>query len=346
MSNSPTAAPPGPQTPAEFLLQMATGYMVSSALQVVTKLEVADQLAGGPRAVEEIADAVGADADALYRVMRALASIGIFEPLPDRRFSLNQHSELLRKDIPGPRPLILWMTDPFHFNVYADTLHSVVTGKPAVEKTVGMGVFEYFPKNPELWKVFNDAMTTMSAMVIPAALETYDFSDAGIVVDVAGGHGHVLMSILQKHPGLQGILFDLEQVVEGAKPRIEAAGLAGRLRTVGGDFFKGVPPGDTYVMKHIIHDWDDDRAIQLLGNIRTAMRDKARGRVVLLESVLAPPNVPELGKLIDLEMLLMAGGRERTAEEFRALFDKAGFELTRIVPNKSPLSAVESRVKS
>ena len=345
MSTSPAATPAESLAPAEFLLQMATGYMVSSALQVVTRLEVADQLANGPRPIEEIAAAVGANPDALYRVMRALASLGIFDALTDRRFALNRHSELLRKDVPGPRPLILWMTDAFHFNVYADALHSVVTGQTAVEKTVGMGVFEYFPKNPALWKVFNDAMTTMSAMVIPAVLDTYDFSDAGVVVDVAGGHGHVLMSILQKHKDLHGILFDLDQVVEGAKPRIAAAGLADRLRTVGGDFFQGVPAGDTYLMKHIIHDWDDDRAIQLLRNIRTAMRDKASGRVVLIESVLSPPAVPELGKLIDLEMLLMAGGRERTAEEFRALFASAGFELTRIVPNQSPLSAIEARVK-
>jgi hypothetical protein len=331
--------------PLDHLLQLATGFIVSTALQIATRLEIADRLANGPQSVVELAKAAGVDADALYRVLRALTSAGVFDEVEPRRFAQNAASELLRKDIQGPRPLVLWMTDPFHFNVYAEAMHSVTTGRPAVEKTHGMPVFEYFARDRALSETFNEAMTTMSAFVIPAVLETYDFSDAGLVVDIAGGHGQVLMSILQKQPDLNGVLFDVEHVIAGAKPRIAAAGLEGRIRTEVGDFFDAVPAGDTYVLKHIIHDWDDERAGSILRNIRTAMRDRAKGRVVLIESVLMHGNAPDLGKLIDLEMLLLPGGRERTAEEFRALFELSGFELTRIVPNRSPLSTIEAKVK-
>jgi hypothetical protein len=341
-----TVSPPAPteKAAADYLFQLSTGCMVSSALQVVTRLQVADHLADGPRSIDELASATGTHADALYRVLRALASVGVFEEISPRRFGLNQPSELLRRDIPGPRSMVLWMTDPFHFKVYAEALYSVQTGRPAVEKTHGMPVFECFSRDPELSEVFNDAMTTLSAMVIPAVLDTYDFSDAGVLVDIAGGHGRVLLSILEKHPQVSGVLFDLDHVIAGARPKIAAAGLEDRCRTESGDFFKTVPEGDTYVMKHIIHDWDDERAIQILRNIRTAMKGRPDGRVVLIESVLPPGNSPDFGKLIDVEMLLLPGGRERTADEFRALFGKAGFEMTRIIPNGSPLSAIEATV--
>jgi hypothetical protein len=187
-------------------------------------------------------------------------------------------------------------------------------------------------------------MTTFSNQVIPAALEAYDFSGVELLVDVAGGHGAVLTAILQKHPKMRGVLFDLDHVIAGARPRIAAAGLQDRLQTEAGNFFEKVTPGaDAYIMKHIIHDWDDDRALRILHNIRSAMGRK-RGRVILLESVIPPGNTPDLGKIIDLEMLMMPGGKERTAQEFEKLFAQAGFELTSILPTKSPLSVIEARV--
>ena len=211
-----------------------------------------------------------------------------------------------------------------------------------MEKTVGVPVFEYFPKHPEESEIFNNAMTMFSAMVIPAVLEVYDFSGIGTLVDVAGGHGRVLTSILQKYPSMRGVLFDLEHVLAGARAAIDSLGLSDRCRTVSGDFFKAVPAGgDAYIMKHIIHDWDDERAATILKNIRSAMNPG--GRVILLESVVAPGNQPDFAKLIDLEMLLMPGGRERTEQEFRDLFARAGFELTRIIPTQSPLSVIEGR---
>jgi hypothetical protein len=204
-----------------------------------------------------------------------------------------------------------------------------------------MPVFEYLAAEPALSETFNNAMTGFSQSVVPAVLEAYDFGGIDVLVDVAGGHGAVLTAILQRYPRMQGVLFDREHVVAGAGGRIAGLRLGNRCRVEAGDFFQAVPQGDAFIMKHIIHDWDDERAVLILRNIRTAM-GTARGKVILLESVLEPGNTPDFGKIVDLEMLAMPGGRERTAEEFGALFARAGFTLTRIVPTQSPLSVVEA----
>jgi len=343
LSTASVNAVPPEVAASQLVFQLATGYIASSALYVAVKLRVADRLADGPRPVADLAAAAGANGDGLYRVLRSLASLGVFEEVSPGTFANNLASSTMRSDAPGStQPMALWMSDPFHFRVYADMMHSVMTGQPAADKTVGMPVFEYFQRDKELSEVFNDAMTAFSAFVVPAALEAYDFGDISLLVDVAGGHGQVLTSILQKHPRMRGILFDIEHVIAGAIPRLEQAGVNDRCSTATGDFFKAVPEGgDAYIMKHIIHDWDDERALKILANIRKAM--KPGGRIILLESVLASSNEPDFGKLIDLEMLVMPGGRERTADEFRALFQRAGFTVTKIVPTKSPLSVIEAR---
>jgi hypothetical protein len=245
--------------------------------------------------------------------------------------------------VPGSiRGMAVFLPDPFHLRVYADVMASMMTGKPAAETTLGMPVFEYLARNPDYSKVFNDAMTMWSTPVIEAVLEAYDFSQIGTLVDVAGGHGEVLMSILKKHPNVRGVLTDVGHVIDGAQPRIARAGLAGRCQAVPCDFFQAVPEdGDAYIMKNIIHDWDDARATTILRNIGKAMGPK-HGKVILLESVIAAGGEPDLGKFIDIEMLLLPGGRERSANEFQSLFAGAGFELTNIVPTKSPLSVVEA----
>ncbi len=344
MSTSAPAMPPQAAA-AQLLTQLATGHIVASALQVVLRLGVPDWLARGPRTVAELARAGGVGEDGLYRVLRALASVGVFAETSPRRFALTEAGKMLVSGAPGSmRDMGLWVTSPFHFRVYAELMHSVQTGQPAVEKVTGMPVFEYFPTQPELSEIFNDAMTNLSEVVIRAALDVYDFSGIGVLVDVAGGHGAVLTQILNAYPRMRGVLFDLEHVLGGAWPRIEAMGLNERCTTQAGDFFTAVPAGgDAYIMKHIIHDWDDDRAVAILRNIRRAMGGK-RGRVILLESVLQPGDAPDFGKIIDLEMMVMPGGRERTADEFRGLFASAGFAMTRIVPTASPLSIVEAIV--
>lgn len=329
--------------PGQQVLQIAVGYVGSSALYTAIMLNVADHLASGPRDVSELARLSGANEDALFRVLRLLASLGVFAEAGPRRFGLNPAADLLRKDRPGSlRGMAVFLPDPFHFRAYANLLDSLMTGKPAADVTFGMPVFEYLAKNPEYSKVFNDAMTALSAPVIGAALEAYDFSQIGVLVDVAGGHGEVLMSILKKYANVRGVLTDVGHVIDGAKPRIEAAGLSDRCQAVPCDFFRAVPTGgDAYIMKHIIHDWDDGRASTILKNIATAMGAK-RGKVILLESVIAAGSAPDFGKFIDIEMLALPGGRERSEEEFRTLFAGAGFELTRVVPTKSPLSVVEA----
>ncbi len=344
MSTSLQVAPPEAAA-GHLLTQLATGHIVASALQVLLRLGIPDRLSTGERGAAELARETGVQEDGLYRLMRALATVGVVDETSPRRFSLTPAGQLLRSGVPGSmRDMALWITSPFHFRVYAELMHSVETGQPAAEKVTGMPVFEYFAEQPELSEIFNNAMTNMSEVVIRAALEAYDFGGINLLVDVAGGHGAVLTSILKRYPQMRGVLFDLDHVVAGARPRIEALGLSDRTATTAGDFFQAVPPGgDAYIMKHIIHDWDDARASTILRNIRTAMGTK-RGRVILLESVLQPGNAPDFGKVIDLEMLAMPGGRERTADEFRALFANAGFSMTRIVPTQSPLSIVEAVV--
>jgi hypothetical protein len=336
----------GRMDPVQLLNQVALGYILSASLNVALELGIADRLADGPRSSADLARDAGVTEDALYRVLRALASAGIFEEQQPRTFALNAPARMLQRGPSSLHDLGLWMTDPFHFRVYAEMLHSVVTGQPAVEKVTGMPVFEYFSREQKLSTVFNNAMTSWSAPTVAAALKAYDFSGIRVLVDVAGGHGHVLTSVLRQYPAMRGVLFELDHVIAGAAPLIKAADVADRVETVTGDFFSAVPSGgDAYIMKNIIHDWDDDRAITILNHIRTALGDRRDGRVILLEAVIPPGNQPDFGKLIDIEMLLMPGGRERTAAEFAALFARAGFELARIVPTESPLSVIEARTR-
>ena len=329
--------------PAQQVLQVATGYMASSCLYAAITLNVAGHLKDGPLTMAELAKTTGSNEDALYRVLRLLASLGIFDEVSPRKFALTPAADLLRADVPGSlRGMAVFLPDPLHYRVYGDVMHSLSTGSPAADFTLGMPIFQYLEKDQAYSQVFNDAMTAMSAPVAVAAIEVYDFSGIGLLVDVAGGHGEVLMSILRACPSVKGIVADLAHVVEGARSRIASAGLSDRMQAVACDFFQSVPAGgDAYIMKHIIHDWDDARASTILKNIATAMGTK-KGKVILLESVIADGNTPDFGKFIDIEMLLFPGGRERTANEFTSLFERSGFHMTKIVPTKSPLSVIEA----
>ena len=336
---SPAAAPV--IAPVDALLKLGLGYMTSSALHVVVELAIADRLANGPRSVDQLAAESGANADALYRVLRMLAAEGIFEEVAPGHFAQTPLSEPLKSGSPA-RHLIEWIADPFHFKVYSEALHTVQTGEPSAEAVTGLPVFDHMGRTPELSEVFNNAMTAMSELVIPAVLEVYDFGSIDVLVDVAGGHGRVLTSVLKAYPKMRGVLYDLPYVVEGARPAIAELGLGHRCRAEGGDMFARVPEsGDAYVLKHIIHDWDDRRAGAILDNIRQAI-GRRRGRVILIETVVEPGNRPDLGKAIDYEMLLMTGGRERTEAQFRSLLAASGFELTRVVKTASPLSVIEA----
>ena len=340
-----TARPaPAEVQAAQLVMQIGSGYIMAAALHAATTLDIADRLAAGPRSAASLADEAGVLEDPLYRVLRALASVGIFQEHEHRRFSNTPASDVLRSGAPGSlRRMAEWICEPFHFRSYAELPYSLRTGKPGAERVAGEPIFEYFPKHPALSELFNDAMTSFSASIISAVLDGFDFGGIGTLVDVAGGHGMVLTSILQRYPSMRGILLDLEHVVAGARPKIAAAGLADRCEAVAGNFFTAVPAGgDAYLMKHIIHDWDDDRATMILERIREALAGIRQGRLLLLECVVQPGNAPDFGKVLDLEMLMFPGGRERTADEFARLLAGAGFALTRIVPTSSPVCVIEA----
>lgn len=338
-----STAPAQPPQPADQLMQFATGYIVTAAVYSAASLGIADLLKDGSKPIAALAAACGADESSLYRMLRALASAGVFNETAPRVFALTPISELLRSDREDSlRDMVLWMGNKMHYDTYSEMVHAVKTGDTVTEKVYGAACFEYLEKNKDVSDVFNAAMTMFSRMLTPRVLEAYDFSwlDGKTLVDIGGGHGMLLTSILKQNPGVNGVIFDLGHVLQGGEARIKEAGLSSRCTMCGGDFFVSVPEADAYIMKHIIHDWSDERAITILRNCHRAGKGKAR--VILVESVLAPGNEPHFAKWIDLEMLLLPGGRERTAEEFGALFEKAGMRLNRIIPTKSPVCVLEA----
>lgn len=329
--------------PADVIFQVGAGYIASIALNAAIELGIADRISAAPRPVADLARETKTNEDALYRTLRLLASVGIFRESAPRAFSHTPPSETLRAGAPGSlRDLLRWWCDSFHFRIYAEFMHSVRTGNPCADKVLGMPAFDYFPTDPRESEVFNNAMTSFSAVEVPAALEVYDFSGIGTLVDIAGGHGLLMCMVLQKYPQMRGVITDLEHVLKGAPEIIRRHGVEGRVTTQSCDFFKTAPAGgDAYIMKHIIHDWDDPRALTILRNIHTAMGDK-KGKVILLEMVLPAGNDPHPAKFLDMEMLAMVSGRERSEAEFADLFQRAGFRLTRVVPTKAPVCVIEA----
>ncbi len=328
--------------PADILMQIGFGFAASAALNVVARLGIADLLDKGPQTTKDLAKATQVREDFLYRVMRTLASVGVFKEVSPRQFALTPVSEEMRSNQPGSmRDAICFLADPWHFKMYQHMVSVMKTGKTASEVDSGEDNWVIFERDKEEGARFNAAMTSISARMMPAILEAYDFSSINTLVDVAGGHGFVLTSILKKYPKMKGIVMDLPHVVEGANKAIQAQGLAGRAQGVSGDFFKAVPKGgDAYIMKHIIHDWDDEKSVTILKNIHTALQGVEKGRVILLEGVVPPGNDPHPSKFMDIEMMMLPGGLERTEAEYRTLFKQAGFELRQIVPTKSPLSVI------
>lgn len=326
--------------PSAMLMQIASGAMLTQAVGVAAKLGIADLLKDGGKNVDELAQATGAHSRALYRILRSLASIGIFRETSPRVFENTPISNLLRSDVPDSmRNTAIFMAEPWHYNVWGNMLHSVMTGESAWKKTHGLEVFDWFVQHPEAADNFNKTMTELSTGVTPAVVEAYDFSNIDTLADIAGGHGYLLSKILTANPNLKGILFDVESVIKGADAMFQSNGIADRVEKVSGDFFNEVPTADAYIMKHIIHDWDDERSILIMKNIHTAMNGD--GKLLLIEMVVPVGNEPHYSKILDLEMLTSPGGIERTEEEYRELFVRAGFRLTRIIPTKSPFSVIE-----
>jgi O-methyltransferase domain/Dimerisation domain len=339
---SAAAAAPGPR-PGEIIMQLGTGFIWTAALYAAAKLGIADILKSGPKSSSEIARAIDGNEDAVYRVLRALSSAGVFTETAPRTFALNGEGELLLSDGPNSqRSMVLWLGNKMHFDTYPELTYAMKTGNTVVEKVYGESCFGYFEKNPEVSKVFNEAMTGFSQMFTPALLDAYDFSwlNGKTLADVGGGHGFLLTSILKKYPEIHGVVADLEHVVAGAPEKIRATGVESRCTTQPVDFFASVPEADAYILKHIIHDWNDEKATTILRNCARSGRGKTR--VLLAESVVAPGNEPHFAKVLDLEMMLLPGGKERTEAEFAKLLEGAGFKMTRVVPTKGPVCVVEA----
>ncbi len=328
--------------PLSLLEMVGTYIFVSNAIIAAARLGIADLLKDGPKSSEELAQAVGANPESLYRLLRALTNVDIFAQNKDGRFQLTAISKYLQSDTPGSmHSLMLMCSDEWHYESWSQLLTAVKTGKSAVESLYSMNIFQYFEQNPEAGEHFNSAMTGFSAQATAAVAATYDFSRVGTIVDVGGGLGTLIATLLKKYPQMRGVLFDRPHVIAGAQRLLQVEGVGQRCELVSGDFFESVPDGgDAYILQNIIHDWDDERAIAILKNCRRAIADD--GKLLLSEMVIPPDNRPYFGTVFDLEMQIgTTGGRERTEAEFRALFETAGFKLTRTIPTPSYSYVIE-----
>lgn len=327
-------------SPQQQLDRMISGYWVSQAIYAAAKFDIADQLKDGPRDIAQLANATDTNADALYRLLRALASVGIFEEISPRRFQLTPIAEFLRSDVPGSKRALSLMMGSEQFRAWCEIEHSIRTGEIAFDKVFGQPIFDYLARHPDKAAIFDAAMVGIHGRETDDVLNAYDFSGIKLLADIGGGNGSKLVRMLERHPHMQGILFDLPHVVERAQKSVAAAGMSDRCRCEGGSFFEAVPTGaDAYLMRHIIHDWNDEQCRTILRNIHAAMPDD--GKLLVVESVIPPGNEPFGGKLLDLVMLLVPGGKERTAEEYAELFESAGFALSRIVSTAGEISVIE-----
>jgi hypothetical protein len=335
-----TAMPHFP--PDAILSQMLFGGLMQQSISIAAKIGIADLLVEKLQTAEELAAETETHAPSLYRVLRLLASVGIFSETADKRFELTPLAELLRQDAPNSmRDVAIMQGEEWNWRNYGELRHSVKTGETAQEKAHGIQLFEFLSGNPEDEALFSRAMVNLSSSVIPPIVEAYDFSGAGKLVDIAGGHGFLLAAILKANPHLQGVLFDQSTVIDGAVESLKKQDINHRVELVPGDFFESVPAGaDIYTMKHIIHDWNDDESIKILQNIHLAMNEK--GKVLIVEMVVPEGNAPSPSKVMDVQMLIATGGKERTQFEYQKLLESSGFNLTRIIPTRSPFSIVEA----
>jgi hypothetical protein len=326
--------------PAQQLREMIVGSWVSRAIYVAAKLRIANLLADGPQSVGHLAEAAGVSPGPLYRVLRALAGIGVFALEADGRFRLNPLAEPLRDCGPESLQAFAVMIGEEQDRCWTELLETVRTGEIAFDRLYGQPYFNYLGEHPEQSKIFDAAMTGFSSRAMRAMLDAYDLSGVATLADVGGGLGTNLTAALGRYPAMRGSLFDQPHVVKRARPLLEAAGVANRCAVEGGDFFKTAPHGaDAYLLGHIIHDWDDARAGLILDNLRRAM--PAGAKLLLVEYVLPEGDGASFAKLLDVHMMVLLGGRERTEAEYRRLLAVHGFRLTRVVPTAGGISVVE-----
>jgi hypothetical protein len=327
------------QTLPAQMYDMLNAHMLVQALHVAATLRIADYLDDGPRTAQELAQLSSSDPASLYRLLRMLAGAGVFAEESSGQFTLTSLGCTLRADTPDSvRDWALFIASPPVWAAWSDLLHSVRTGESAFEHTFGMRLFGYMANHPELGGAYNNWMAKQSALQIGAVLASYDFSAQHKVVDVGGGQGATLAAILEANPEVEGVLFDLPQVVANVKL---PESVAQRSEVVGGDMLESLPAGgDVYILKRVLMDWSDEIAARALRNCRDTMTES--GKVLVIEPIVAEGNEPSVSKSLDMTMLVMqGGGRVRTEDEHRALFEAAGLRLTRIIPTPSPLRLVE-----
>ena len=329
------ALPPPPPSQEAGMIQMITGFWVSRAIYTAAKLGIADLLKSGPKSIDELATATASHPQSLHRMMRALASVGVFLELEGRRFATSPLSETLEADRRGSlRYFAMSELGQEHFSAWEEFPHSVRTGGMAFTEKFKQPVWEYYAEHPEEAAIFNRSMSTLTEWVTAAILMAYDFSTFHKIVDIGGGQGAFLTAMLSAAPSAHGVLFDAPQVIAGAT-RSE------RFEHVAGNFFESVPAGgDLYTLKMILHDWNDDQCVAILSNIRKAIAPG--GKVVIVETVLGPGPDAVFKNFLDLNMMVMTGGCERTEDDYRKLLEKAGFKLNRVIPTGSPMSIVEA----
>jgi hypothetical protein len=337
-----TLTEPVALSPQVQIIQMAWAHQISCMVRVAAELKLADHLAAGPMSAEQLALLTATQAPALYRLMRTLASLGIFAEDEKHRFALTALGEPLSSGTPGSvRNAVLTMTGDMFSRPLADLLYSVQTGKTAFGKAFGAEIFDWLPHHPEEAAMFSDLMVVFHGPETAAVADAYDFSAFDTLVDVGGATGNMLTTVLARYPGPRGVVFDLPHNRAGATTLIEAHGMADRIEFVDGSFFETVPShGDVYLMSHIIHDWSEEQCLTILGNCRRAM--KASSRLLIVEMVLPAGDIPHPGKMTDIIMLTIPGGQERTEAEYSQLLKKAGFKLARVLPTASAASIVEA----
>jgi len=328
--------------PPAAMVELITATWLSQAITVAAELRIADVLTEKPLDIDDLARKVDANPDALARLLRALIGRGIFRQRRDGRYDLTPLAKTLRTDTPDSMAAFArFVGSPEDREHWSHCIDAIRTGESVVPKLRGMPAFDWAMSDPELSEVFNQAMTNFTELALAAVLAAYDFTGHRTIVDVAGGHGRLLAGMLSATPTAQGVLFDLPQVVAGAEPLLRKHRVFDRVSIVGGSFFESVPEGgDLYVLKNIIHDWSDDKALQILKTVRAAAA--AGSKLLLVESLIPQHDREFATKWLDLEMLVANSGRERTAAEYRELLRDAGFEMTRVVPTASPFSLVEA----
>jgi O-methyltransferase domain/Dimerisation domain len=339
MSAADSAQTPPPQAQ---LMQMATGFTVSFLLRAAAQLCLADHLADGPKSAEQLAAVTNTHAPSLHRLLRTLACIGIVSEDESHRFSLTPLAEPLRSGVPGSvRTSVLSITGDIFVTPYAKLLYSVQTGQPSFDKYFGVPFFDHLATMPEEADMFSDLLIGLNSSDAPAVAAAYDFSSCSHIADIGGATGHILTTILASHPGPRGTLVDLLHNQSAAMELIQSRGMADRITFTPGSFFQSIPSGcDLYMLSHVIHDWSEEQCLAILGNCHRAMSPTSR--LLIIEMVLPEGNAFHPGKMLDMTMLALTPGQERTESEYRALLEKANFKLTRVIPTNSPVSIVEA----